>query len=89
MNQAIEAYRTITVSPEFQEQERMRSKTRHNEASALGHARREGERKGMLKGERKSALAIARNALELSIPIDDIIKITGLSRKEIEVLQQK
>jgi hypothetical protein len=80
MNQAIEAYRGITASPEFQELERMRSKTRHNEASALANARREGER--------RAALNAAGNALKLSIPIDGIVKITGLSRKEIENLQQ-
>jgi hypothetical protein len=45
MNEAINAYNQITVSPEFRELERARSYARHNEASALGHARREGEAK--------------------------------------------
>jgi hypothetical protein len=42
MQQAIEAYRSITVADEFRTLERMRSDARHNEASALYHARREG-----------------------------------------------
>jgi flagellar biosynthesis/type III secretory pathway protein FliH len=50
MNEAINAYNSITVSPEFRELERARAYARHNEASALGHARREGEAKGIAKG---------------------------------------
>ena len=42
MEQAIGAYRTVTATDEFKELERLRSRARHNEASALGHARREG-----------------------------------------------
>jgi hypothetical protein len=38
VTQAIEAYREITVSPEFREAERLRADARHNEASALQHA---------------------------------------------------
>jgi predicted transposase/invertase (TIGR01784 family) len=41
VTQAIEAYREVTISPEFKELERLRSLARHNEASALAHARRE------------------------------------------------
>ncbi|MDR1358211.1 MAG: hypothetical protein LBJ48_02485, partial [Coriobacteriales bacterium] len=41
VKQAIGAYREITVSPEFRELERLRSDARHNEASALQHARQE------------------------------------------------
>jgi hypothetical protein len=41
MKQAIDAYRNITATDEFKELERLRSLARHNEASALGHARRE------------------------------------------------
>jgi predicted transposase/invertase (TIGR01784 family) len=40
VTQAIEAYREVTVSPEFRELERLRELARHNEASALAHARR-------------------------------------------------
>jgi len=45
MEQAINAYERITVTPEFQEMERLRSLARHNEASALRHARKEGEQR--------------------------------------------
>jgi len=42
MSEAIVAYRQVSATEEFKEIERLRSRTRHNEASALGHARREG-----------------------------------------------
>jgi predicted transposase/invertase (TIGR01784 family) len=44
MNQAINAYHSVTVTSEFREMERLRSIARHNEAAALRHARQE-ERK--------------------------------------------
>jgi hypothetical protein len=37
MEQAIEAYRRVSVSDEFRELERMRERARHNEASALAN----------------------------------------------------
>jgi len=45
MEQAINAYNTITVSPEFKELERLRSIARHNESSALRNAREEERQK--------------------------------------------
>ena len=42
MNQAIGAYRNITVTEEFRTLERMRTDARHNEAAALHNARNEG-----------------------------------------------
>jgi flagellar biosynthesis/type III secretory pathway protein FliH len=50
MDQAINAYQKIAVSPELREIERARSYARHNEASALYHARQEGEKQGVAKG---------------------------------------
>ena len=44
MKQAIGAYRAVTAADEFKQLERMRADARNREASALGHARREGER---------------------------------------------
>ena len=41
MEQAINAYYTITAESEFRERERLWEKARHNEASALRHAREE------------------------------------------------
>jgi predicted transposase/invertase (TIGR01784 family) len=53
VTKAIEAYREITVSPEFRELERMRADARHNEASALANAERMGERRGEIRSDAK------------------------------------
>ena len=45
MEQAINAYNTVSVSPEFRELERLRSIARHNEAAALRNAKEEGEKR--------------------------------------------
>ena len=74
MSEAITAYRQITVTPEFQEAERLRSKARHDEAQALYNA------------ERKKAFEIARNLLGMGIAIDKVIEATGLTLEEIEGL---
>jgi len=45
MNQAINAYYNITAESEFREKARLWEKARHNEASALRHAREEEREK--------------------------------------------
>ena len=59
MNQAIGAYRSVSATEEFKEMERLRSRTRHNEASALGHARREGEK---AEREKWQSIVAVKNA---------------------------
>lgn len=71
MEQAINAYYTITASPELCEVERLREKARHDEAQAIHH----------------KSLEIARNCIGLGIPLDQIAQATGLSQKEIEDLR--
>jgi len=68
------AYRSITATPEFREMERLRSKARHDEAQALWNERR------------KEKLDIARNAVQIGLGVDDIIKLTGLTREEIDYI---
>jgi len=51
MKKAIGAYRTVTATDEFREIERLRSRARHNEASALRHARSEGAKEEREKWE--------------------------------------
>ena len=76
MSQAINAYYTITASSEFREKERLRAKARHDEAQALHNARREATMERNIE--------IARNAKRMNMPVDDIMKLTGLSRQQIE-----
>ena len=53
MEQAISAYQRISASPEFRELERLRSLSRHDEASALGEAEERGEKRGEERGEKR------------------------------------
>ena len=78
MQQAINAYRSITVTDEFRTLERMRSDARRNEASALYNAERKGRSEGIIE--------IARNLIKMDLPLDNIIKATGLTREELEKL---
>jgi len=98
MEQAIEAYRSITAAAEFREIERLRSKARHDEAQALYHAQlvgrqeglreghHEGRQEGRQEGLREGKNAIALNLLREKIPRDIIAKATGLTLEEIEGL---
>lgn len=85
MEEAINAYYTITASSEFREIERLRAKARHDEAQALHHARQEGRQEGI--SERN--IEIVRNALQVGMPIEDIAKLTGLTCEEVENLRKK
>ena len=86
MKQAINAYHSITTSNEFREKERLWSKARHDEATALNHARLEGRQEGRQEGKVEGIQLIARNALQMNIPVDDIAKMTGLTHDEINDL---
>ena len=58
MSQAIVAYRSVTADEKFKELERLRERARHNEASALGNARRKERAKWQgVVAEKDAALA--------------------------------
>ena len=82
MNQAIEAYYSISASPEFRELERMRERAIRDRDSALWHA----EQKGMQKGVAERSIEIARNLLQINLPLDQSSAATGLTREKVESL---
>jgi len=79
MREAISAYRHVTVTPEFQELERLRTKARHAEAQALYNAER--------KAEQKTKFDIAKKMIGRNRPVDEIIEDTGLTLEEVESLR--
>jgi len=91
MEQAIRAYHQITADSEFRELERMREMARHNEASALRHARDEGMEKGIEKGmeigkaegKTESTLEIAKKMKNAGRPLSEITEFTGLPAESI------
>lgn len=79
MSQAINAYYTITASSEFREKERLRAKARHDEAQALFHAEQQGKQ--------KEKIEIAQNMIADGEPVEKIIRYTGLTKENIEMLK--
>jgi len=75
LNQAISAYHSVAASSEFHELERLRAKALHDEAQALYNERR------------KEKYEIAKNLLNDGDSTDRVIKVTGLTRQEVETLR--
>jgi len=86
MDQALNAYYTITASSEFREKERLYAKARHDEAQALYHAEQKGIEKGLQKGRQEERLEMARKLKSMGLPFDQISQATELSHSEIESL---
>ena len=86
MEQAINAYYSITASPEFREIERLREKAQHDEAQALLHARREGMQEGRREGISERNMEFARAMLAEGEPVSKIMRYTGLTLEELENL---
>lgn len=79
MNEAISAYNTVVVSPEFKELERLRERAGHDEAAALRNASR--------KAEKENSIKIAKNLLKMNMAVEQVSKATGLTNAEIEKLR--
>ena len=47
---------------------------------------KQGVKQGVKQGAKEREKTIAKNLLEIGIPINDIIKATGLSKKQIAML---
>ena len=56
-----------------------------DEGEARGEKR--GERRGEIRGKEKALLETAKNLLKYGMPINDIVKNTGLSKQKIKSLQ--
>ena len=87
MEQAINAYYSITASPEFREIERLREKARHDEAQALYHAEQIGMQKGRQEGRQEGMIEFARTMLADGEPVSKIMRYTGLTLAELENLK--
>ena len=54
--------------------------------NSIDTARREGRVEGRVEGEKRKAIAIARNLKSMGMSISDVSKATGLSEEEIKAL---
>jgi hypothetical protein len=75
IKKAVYTLHQMSEDEKIREIARVREKALHDEATLLATARREG------------ISAVARNALSMGFETDEIVKLTGLSRGEIEALR--
>ena len=54
--------------------------------NSIDTARREGHMEGRVEGEKRKAIAIARNLKSMGMSISDVSKATGLQEEEIKAL---
>ena len=74
-----------TITPE--EEEKYIKNTERNIAKREGL--KEGLEKGVAEGQKVEKESIAKKLLEANYPIDEIIKITDLSKEEVEKISKK
>ena len=80
MTQAVSAYRTVSASEKFRTLEKIREKTRHDEAQALYNAEQ--------RGANTERIAMAKNMLKDSLPLSQISQYSGLTIEEIERIER-
>ena len=73
------------ITPE--EEEKYIQNTEKNIARREGL--KEGLEKGLAEGQKVEKESIAKKLLEANYPIDEIIKITDLSKEEVEKISKK
>jgi predicted transposase/invertase (TIGR01784 family) len=64
----------------------MREMAMSDWTSGLNHAREEGLQEGLQKGLREKSREIAGNLKKTGLPVEQIVRVTGLSAKEIAEL---
>ena len=91
VKQAITAYRSIIVTDEFKELERLRELARHNEASALANARREADKAATEREGRKWQVVIAEEkaANQTALAEKDAANQAALAEKDAEIAELK
>jgi predicted transposase/invertase (TIGR01784 family) len=70
----------------FRSRRMYRMDIEHNLAVARDEGRNEGRDEGESTGERNKANSIAKNLIDLAIPLEQIVQATGLPREEVERL---
>ena len=60
---------------------------REGEARGIRKGRAEGIKKGKAEGKAEGIFTVARSMLNEGVPIEMILKVTGLTRKEVEQIR--
>lgn len=83
LKEAVEKLEGMSEDDYMQRIADLREKAILDYNSGMGTALRKGIEKGLKEGEKKARLETAKKMLEEKIPIEIIIKVTGLSKEEI------
>ena len=80
IGKAVVKLRALSADERTRDMYERREKARRDEESQMRWARQEGLQEGMIN--------VARNALNMNMSVEDIMKLTSLSRSDVESLQQ-
>ncbi len=80
IGKAVVKLRALSADERTRDMYERREKARRDEESHMRWARQEGLQEGMIN--------VARNALNMNMSVEDIMKLTSLSRSDVESLQQ-
>jgi predicted transposase/invertase (TIGR01784 family) len=81
IKKAVVKLRALSADEQARDLYERREKSRRDEESQLRWARIEGRQEGIFD--------VARNALRMKMSVEDVMELTGLSRKEIEALRRE
>ncbi|MDR1235393.1 MAG: hypothetical protein LBJ96_00135 [Holosporaceae bacterium] len=88
INDAMETLKYISADPETRAIADLRQKTINDRNSEMTVAVEEAEARGEAGGELKKAGETALNAINMGLTTEQIVKLSGLSTKEIELLKK-
>lgn len=95
ITKAFDVLTNISADPEMCELYRLHQKAIHDQNSALILSRaegkaeglKEGEPRGKAEGKAEKAMEIALKLLSMQVPLEHIVKATGLSLEEVKRLK--
>ena len=82
-------YEYLTGDAEVQRLAFLRDKWESDHNSDIAWNRREAKREGKKEGKKEEKIEIAKNLLKENVPIEIIIKATGLKKEEIEKIAKQ
>ncbi len=82
---------SLKYVPQFEQIERIRAEEKKIREEAVRVAEKkgkvEGKKEGLKEGEKKKAIEMAKNGIKEGLPVELIVKLTGLTKEEIEKIK--
>ena len=87
LRQAVVRYRELTADERARVLFEYREKARRDYVSDINWAKEQGLTEGRTEGEKTKAFSIAKSLLSTNLSVEEIARVTDLTRKEIEDLR--